>query len=132
MSESKHTPGPWEAEYSDYGDEIWFGGSGCGMWAIRGPDACYLAGCAERSPAEKATAESNARLIAAAPRLLQACRGLVSAVNLLISESDGVAGLHLNGEIAEWNQLTAGGRFEEWLLPLEDATAAIQLAEPTT
>ena len=27
-----HTPGPWEASFDEYGDEIWFGGSGCGTW----------------------------------------------------------------------------------------------------
>lgn len=35
----------------------------------------------------------------------------------LISESTGVAGLHFNGDIAPWEELMEGGRFEEWLLP---------------
>lgn len=56
---SKHTPGPWTAEYDDYGDEVWFGGRGAGMWTIHGPN-CYLGG----------QSEANARLIAAAPELL--------------------------------------------------------------
>lgn len=33
----------------------------------------------------------------------------------LISYSAGVAGLHLNGDIAPWSDLLLGGRFEEWL-----------------
>lgn len=33
----------------------------------------------------------------------------------LISESYGVAGLHLNGDVEPWEGLLEGGRFEEWL-----------------
>jgi hypothetical protein len=40
------------------------------------------------------------------------------SINDLIGESDGVAGLHLNGEIATWGELLEGGRFEGWLLAL--------------
>ncbi len=66
-----HTPGPWAAEYSTYGEEIWFGGEGPGMWTIDAPGA-YLSGC-EGS----ATAEADARLIAAAPDLLAALQDLL-------------------------------------------------------
>jgi len=45
----------------------------------------------------------------------------LDAVGALIAESDGVAGLHLNGDIAPWPDLLAGGRFEEWLAPLSKA-----------
>ena len=44
-------------------------------------------------------------------------RKALKAVSTLINESDGVAGLHLNGDIAPWEELLEGGRFEEWLLP---------------
>lgn len=37
----------------------------------------------------------------------------------LIEASYGVAGLHLNGDIAEWSELLSGGRYEEWLSPIE-------------
>ena len=40
---------------------------------------------------------------------------VVEAVNALIESSEGVAGLHLNGDLAPWEELLAGGRFEEWL-----------------
>ena len=44
----------------------------------------------------------------------------VKAVNDLINESYGVAGLHLNGDVAYWDELLAGGRFEEWLCALSE------------
>lgn len=43
---------------------------------------------------------------------LEAFRGRVVA---LIAESHGVAGLHLNGDVAPWDSLAAGGQFEGWL-----------------
>ena len=48
-------------------------------------------------------------------------RRAVDAVRALIAESQGVAGLHLNGDVATWDELLRGGRFEEWLGPLSDA-----------
>lgn len=48
-------------------------------------------------------------------------RKTVEAVLGLIEESEGVAGLHLNGDLAGWASLLRGGAFEEWLLPLCDA-----------
>ena len=49
----------------------------------------------------------------------------LTAVSTLMNESDGVAGLHRNGDVAPWSELRTGGRFESWLLDF-DAT----LAEP--
>lgn len=40
----------------------------------------------------------------------------ITAVRDLINESTGVAGMHLNGELASWESLQTGGRFEEWLI----------------
>ena len=71
MSNTTHTPGPWAAEYSSYGEEIWFGGEGCGMWTID-PPSVYMSG-----EEGGATAAANARLIAAAPDLLAACKALL-------------------------------------------------------
>lgn len=39
----------------------------------------------------------------------------------LIDNSNGVAGLHKNGDIAEWGELREGGRFEEWLIDFDVA-----------
>jgi len=47
-------------------------------------------------------------------------RGL-SAVRVLMDESYGVAGLHLDGELAEWGSLEAGGHFEGWLIDFNEA-----------
>lgn len=47
-------------------------------------------------------------------------KGLL-AVASLIHDSHGVAGLHLNGDIAPWSELQTGGRFEEWLYEFDDA-----------
>jgi len=46
------------------------------------------------------------------------------AVETLMANSTGVAGLHLNGDIAPWDELRTGGRFEEWLEGLDDALEA--------
>lgn len=43
------------------------------------------------------------------------------AVESLILESKGVAGLHLNGDLAGWDELRTGGRFEAWLYRFDDA-----------
>ena len=48
-------------------------------------------------------------------------RNAVDAVEVLIGNSDGVSGLHLNGDIAPWESLRTGGRFESWLMALDDA-----------
>jgi len=37
----------------------------------------------------------------------------------LINNSRGVDGLHLNGDLATWEDLLPGGRFEEWLSEME-------------
>jgi hypothetical protein len=66
-------------------------------------------------------------LIAAAPELLEALIELVDEINLLASESCGVAGLHLNGDVATWEEILPGGRFD-WLGSLERAESAIAKA----
>lgn len=55
-------------------------------------------------------------------QLAEARRGL-DAVADLINESSGVTGLHLNGDVASWDELRTGGRFEDWLI---DFDAALQ------
>lgn len=45
---------------------------------------------------------------------------LKGSLHDLIDDSEGVVGLHLNGDVAPWEELMEGGRFEEWLLPLTD------------
>jgi hypothetical protein len=49
------------------------------------------------------------------------------AVESLILESKGVAGLHLNGDLAKWDELRSGGLFEEWLCEFDDALEIARL-----
>ena len=49
---------------------------------------------------------------------LQAAQETVSD---LIDQSDGVYGLHKNGDPAPWDELLAGGRYEDWLLDFSKA-----------
>ena len=53
----------------------------------------------------------------------------LTAIGALINESHGVAWLHLNGDIAPWGELLAGGRYEGWLIPLSDYWEALQEQE---
>lgn len=61
---AQHTPGPWKADK-------WATG-----WTVSAPDShysvCHLEGCNN--------ADANARLIAAAPELLAACKMVVERV----------------------------------------------------
>ena len=68
------TPGPWGAEYEDYGEEIWFGGEGCGTWTV-GP--CFIGGGGHDT--------DLARIMDADARFIAAARDLVPA---LLAERD--------------------------------------------
>lgn len=57
--------------------------------------------------------------------LREALTHLVRSLDELIAESGGVYGLHMNGDPAPWSSLTEGGHFEEWLIELERARAAL-------
>ena len=56
--------------------------------------------------------------------LANALGELVGEIEELASESRGVAGLHLNGDVAAWEEILPGGRFER-LGSLERAESAI-------
>jgi hypothetical protein len=45
-------------------------------------------------------------------RWLDAVSGLVDDIECLIDESEGVYGMHLNGDPSPWSELESGGRFE--------------------
>ena len=66
MSETKHTPGPWVAENS----------------SVIGPDNKIICGCIRGSIDRKSHEEdcATARLIAAAPDLLELATALLSAI----------------------------------------------------
>lgn len=59
-----HTPGPWELS-----------GGNTSVWAISPPNArVRIADIRQHSPMNGVDNEANARLIAAAPELLEACK----------------------------------------------------------
>lgn len=69
---SKHTPGPWVAHslmVSEAGQPI-----------SRGRDICHC-GIGMRPPSDSRQAMANARLIAAAPELLEALQAVVRVAN---------------------------------------------------
>lgn len=71
--ETKWTPGPWKAEFDEYGDEIWFGGPGKGTWSV-GP--AYLGGLGPNDDGLERM-KADASLISAAPELLEAVETLL-------------------------------------------------------
>jgi hypothetical protein len=50
------------------------------------------------------------------------------AVESLINDSHGVAGLHLNGDVAPWDELRTDGKFEEWLKDFDAALSALKVS----
>lgn len=48
-------------------------------------------------------------------RAAEALSVLVADLDDLIANSEGVAGLHMNGEVAPWCDLTRGGQYHTWL-----------------
>ena len=77
---SKHTAGPWKVQQMEYG------------FAITDQEGYEI------SPTRNI---SDARLIAAAPEMLAA----LEAVLAVASQSAGIAGWHLNGDLAGWGEL---------------------------
>jgi len=75
---SKHTPGPWEVYHNGYHD----------TWSVEGggdivADLWRLAEeTHNRHPHFEDDCEANARLISAAPDLLQACEGAMRIIDL--------------------------------------------------
>lgn len=55
---------------------------------------------------------------------LAVARKGLEAVETLINDSHGVCGLHLNGDVAPWDELRACGRFGDWLQAFDDALNA--------
>lgn len=50
---------------------------------------------------------------------------LCQDLNELIESSEGVTGLHRNGDVAPWDSLTEGGAFESWLGSFDRLKAAL-------
>lgn len=79
---SGHTKGPWKARVNPDG----------GRLSVEGADGTAVVagcGCCDSPWTDKAHAEANARLIAAAPDLLAACKALLQFEDAEIGESGG-------------------------------------------
>lgn len=82
-----HTPGPWRMEEFRKGSYL---------------VTARNAGTArEGIVAQHVPGIANARLIAAAPELLECLKHIQG----IVSESQGVAGWHQNGQVASWDEL---------------------------
>ena len=66
-------------------------------------------------------AQQLERELAEKTRLLAESRKGLNSVVDLINDSHGVTGLHLNGDVAQWEELRTGGRFEDWLIDFDAA-----------
>jgi hypothetical protein len=55
-------------------------------------------------------------------------RAGLAAVESLILDSDGVYGLHLNGDPSPWGELRSGGKFEDWLYEFDRAIESPEVA----
>ena len=49
------------------------------------------------------------------PTAREALSRLIFDIKALTAESEGVAGLHQNGDVAPWSELLEGGEFSPWL-----------------
>ena len=57
--------------------------------------------------------------------LEEAARKLLHDIDDLVAHSDGVFGLHQNGDNSPWDELLEGGRFEGWLGSVEELRRAL-------
>jgi hypothetical protein len=73
MNEPKHTPGPWRYLMKLVTYDIWSDSYGKVAY-------CYTTDCDKYSPSDS-TARANARLIAAAPEMLEALKYLTAEVD---------------------------------------------------
>ena len=62
-------------------------------------------------------------------RLVEAVDVTLHDIDDLVANSAGVAGLHMNGEVAEWEALLDGGAFGSWLESVEKLRAALAAAK---
>ena len=63
--------------------------------------------------------------IAALRKQVEGAKRLYNDLRELMQQSHGVVGLHQNGDVADWESLTRGGTFEEWLMSWDDLGDAL-------
>lgn len=89
-----HTPGPWKVAENLFGNTVSYE-----VYAnveTKSGKGGYTRIC-QITPRDQ---KANAHLIAAAPDMLEALESMLS----IISESNGISGWHLNGNIATWGE----------------------------
>jgi hypothetical protein len=117
----------WGAQF---GYEI--GWNGEGEWyrvRLDGRNICKKIGGFYRA-VEWANNHYTARVLApidtdAVTNLVEAASIALHDIDDLIANSEGVAGLHMNGDVAEWESILAGGAFGAWMQSLEQLRAAL-------
>jgi hypothetical protein len=62
--------------------------------------------------------------------LAEAAGQVLTDIDDLVASSQGVAGLHLNGDVADWRDILEGGVFEEWLMSVEALRATLIALKP--
>jgi len=65
---------------------------------------------------------SDPRVVA----LVEATKAFIHDVDDLIANSEGVSGLHMNGDVADWESLLPGGLFGAWLVSIDEFRAALR------
>lgn len=87
---SKHTKGPWSRD--KWGNIKTASGETLRLHGVALP-------CGGRQ-SDHEEVEANSDLVTAAPDLLEALKGMCA----IVKDSRGVAGYHLNGDTAEWDE----------------------------
>jgi hypothetical protein len=57
--------------------------------------------------------------------MVEAAKAVLHDIDDLVASSEGVAGLHMNGQVADWESLLDGGEFGAWLSSPEVLRAAL-------
>lgn len=83
----EHTPGPWKITEDDYGHEHWLGGDGEGQICVNG----WVNGGCKKYPSKWRKLQADARLIAAAPELLEALERIEMAANATVCNTKWIA-----------------------------------------
>jgi hypothetical protein len=92
--------------------DCWYAGPG----SVSGKVQCKV-GTALASPAPPRLSKLEA--------VVEAHKTLLDDLDKLMADSYGVAGLHLNGDVAPWDTLHGEGYFGEWLNSIEEGRAAL-------
>ena len=116
---SKHTPGPWRyQEGSDpYTHIVRAGETGLGRFVVQ---------CGQ---SRNGSEEANARLIAAAPEMLEALRPLANYLAILETMGGPSGGKGMNGDDHLWHVSSSAGDAVITFGDLQRARAAIAKAE---